>query len=293
MGDTAEKPRTLPPPPLERGDSVHRTASSACQHCQQFTTGTLAVKCKEKRKHLMPTLQASARVLLDPQPYPARPLDILAEAGSTPRHLTPDSSRLYNNQSEQCSSALSGYSLSDGSKRYDDHDDDSHLTMRSCALPSQSERLPLDPVHPVVDTPGTVLLTLPVHMATLQEAWSRPVSIPPVLKRYKTMYKVSGENDCFLQSQLKPNSSVVHSSSKTKQSQYLAPPDRDGQKIDTLAKRIYAATTIATKMQTYISYMLAYLFNISNTIEGLDLLPIDCRTLALAALQESRGVVRQ
>ncbi|KAL8163318.1 UNVERIFIED_CONTAM: hypothetical protein K2H54_017697 [Gekko kuhli] len=151
----------LHPAPVSTASSSRvREGRFGAPHCIQRlsalpavheSAGTLAVKCKEKRKHLMPMLQASARVLLDPQPCPARPLDILAEAGSTPRHLTPDSSRLYNNQSGQCSSALSGYSLSDGSKRYDDHDDDSHLTTRSCALPSQSERLPLDPVHPVVD----------------------------------------------------------------------------------------------------------------------------------------------
>ncbi|KAL8194184.1 UNVERIFIED_CONTAM: hypothetical protein K2H54_002701 [Gekko kuhli] len=89
-----------------------------------LSAGAPAVKRKEKRKHLMPMLQATARVLLDPQsgptpqPCPARPL---AEAGSTPRHLTPDSSRLYSNRSGQCSPASSSYSLSDVSKNYDNH----------------------------------------------------------------------------------------------------------------------------------------------------------------------------
>ncbi|KAL8190790.1 UNVERIFIED_CONTAM: hypothetical protein K2H54_061221 [Gekko kuhli] len=68
----------------------------------------------------------------------------------------------------------------------------------------------------------------------------------------------------------------------------------EGQKVDSMAKQIYAATTITTKMQTYISYMLAYIFNLTNTIEShLEQVPADSRAVILAADQESHRVTKQ
>ncbi|KAL8203463.1 UNVERIFIED_CONTAM: hypothetical protein K2H54_054915 [Gekko kuhli] len=90
-----------------------------------------------------------------------------------------------------------------------------------------------DLVHDMLQLDRPVPLVLPallVHITMLQEPWKKPASVLPVLKCYDMMYRVQGEINTFLQSQPKPNSAVVHSSSKMKQSQYLAPPDREGRK---------------------------------------------------------------
>ncbi|KAL8219311.1 UNVERIFIED_CONTAM: hypothetical protein K2H54_018708, partial [Gekko kuhli] len=94
-----------------------------------------------------------------------------------------------------------------------------------------------DYVHKLVqaDMPAGVLLPmLPVHLSTLREAWDTPASIPRAPRHFNALYKLQPGEAKFLVSHPIANSLIVHSASKAKQAKHPIPPDREGQKLDTL-----------------------------------------------------------
>ncbi|XP_060113747.1 prolactin-releasing peptide receptor-like [Heteronotia binoei] len=82
-----------------------------------------------------------------------------------------------------------------------------------------------DVVHDLVhsDLPaGSFLPMLPVHLDAIKEAWDKPASIPPTSKRIESLYKIQATESKFLFSHPAPNSMIVHSSSKSKQTRHPA-----------------------------------------------------------------------
>lgn len=142
-------------------------------------------------------------------------------------------------------------------------------------------------------SPSLALPMSTTMMEAVKVPWERPSSGPISNKRLDHMYRVQEKDAGFLFVHPKSNSLVVSAASKGKRIQ-STPPDKEGKKLDLVAKRFYTAGALGVKMTNYVAYMARYNFDVWNSIEDLiDDLPQEKKARLRAAHKEGLTLSKQ
>ncbi|KAF7245606.1 Harmonin [Varanus komodoensis] len=117
-------------------------------------------------------------------------------------------------------------------------------------------------------------IVLPL-ITTLWQAMTQPWDLPSHLqltsRRYESMYRVWEEDIPFLLQHPKPNSAVVESSQGREARGHMAPRDKEGRKIDSLARRVYAASGLGLRISNYEATLVRYQYFIMQRLHNVTL----------------------
>ncbi|KAF7251322.1 Transcription regulator protein BACH1 [Varanus komodoensis] len=97
------------------------------------------------------------------------------------------------------------------------------------------------------------------------QPWDFPSHPQPTSWRYESMYRVREEDIPFLLHHPKPNSVVVESSQGREARGHTAPRDKEGQKIDSLARRVYAVSGLRLRISNYEATLASYIIYSAQT----------------------------
>ncbi|XP_078242567.1 uncharacterized protein LOC144587084 [Pogona vitticeps] len=133
---------------------------------------------------------------------------------------------------------------------------------------------------------------IPELMDLIKEFWEHPANATTISKRTENLYRIHGENTSFLLMHPAPNSLIVESSStKTPAKGHPTPTNKEGRKLEILARRMYSMTTFTLRAVNYLVAMGAYQKQLwSRVLPALQTAPEDIRQLCLDTHAEALTV---
>nr|XP_016848711.1 PREDICTED: uncharacterized protein LOC103278685 [Anolis carolinensis] len=135
---------------------------------------------------------------------------------------------------------------------------------------------------------STALPTLPYLLQVIKTVGMAPSLVPATPKRAENLYKVDLSTASWLAKMPKANSVVTDAQPKPTQRAQLTPSDREGKKLDAMAKKFYTSACLFTRMAHCGVYMSVYQKFLWNKMESfLDSLSLHQQTLAKAFQQEA------
>ncbi|KAF7246220.1 Carboxypeptidase Q [Varanus komodoensis] len=272
----------LSPPRKQREKRKHGGSDQSSAH--KKATKDKAAKLPHKKRHrdlgsTAPSIPVAASV---PKP--------------SPYLLGPDS------DSDADSTSPDGLIMSQGpSSPEEPHISFGELMSRLVQLLEIEEQHQPDPstdkFYDIVRGEQLPAIVLPLT-TTLQQAMTQPwdllSQIQPTVRRYESMYQVRESDIPFLLHHPKPNSVVVESSQGREARGHTAPRDKEGRKIDTLARRVYAAAGLGLHMSNYEATLARYQFFIMQRLNNIVTpLPEQQRDLVRTFIKEGMQVAIQ
>ncbi|KAF7251081.1 Radixin, partial [Varanus komodoensis] len=154
-----------------------------------------------------------------------------------------------------------------------------------------------DKFYDVVCGEQSTLIVLPL-ITTLRQAMRQPWDLPfhpqPTLRRYEAMYWVREEDIPFLLRHPKLNSVVLESSQGREARGHTTPWDKEGHKIDSLARRVYAASGLGLRILNYEVMLARYQYFIMQHLHNVvSALPDHQGDLAKVLIKEAMQVAVQ
>ncbi|XP_067319635.1 uncharacterized protein C6orf132 homolog [Anolis sagrei] len=135
---------------------------------------------------------------------------------------------------------------------------------------------------------STVLPTLPYLLKILKNTGVAPSLVPATPKRAENLYRIDLSSASWLSKMPKANSVVTDAQPKPIQINQSSPSDKEGRKLDSMAKKFYSSACLFARMAHYGVYMSVYQTLLWNKISPyLDLLPPAEQPLAKAFAQEA------
>ncbi|XP_078233615.1 uncharacterized protein LOC144583550 [Pogona vitticeps] len=133
---------------------------------------------------------------------------------------------------------------------------------------------------------------IPELMDLIKEFWDHPANATSISKRTENLYRIHGDNTSFLVMHPAPNSLIVESSStKTPAKGHPTPTNKEGRKLEILARRMYSMTTFTLRAVNYLVAMGAYQKQLwSRVLPALQMAPDDIRQLCLDTHAEALTV---
>ncbi|KAF7253220.1 Serine/threonine-protein kinase MARK1 [Varanus komodoensis] len=140
-------------------------------------------------------------------------------------------------------------------------------------------------------------IVLPL-ITTLRQAMTQPWDLPshpqPTSRRYESMYRVREEDIPFLLKHPKPNSVVIESSQGREARGHTVQRDKEGRKIDSLARRVYAALGLGLRISNYEATLARYQYFIMQRLHNVaSTLPDHQGDLAKVLIKEAMQVTVQ
>ncbi|KAF7251908.1 Polypeptide N-acetylgalactosaminyltransferase 16 [Varanus komodoensis] len=154
-----------------------------------------------------------------------------------------------------------------------------------------------DRFHDVVRGERSTSIALPL-ITTLRQAMTQPWDLPaqpqPTSRKYESMYRVREEDIPFLLRHPKPNSVVVESSQGREARGYTSPRDKEGRKVDSLARRVYAASGLGLRISNYEATLARYQYFLMQRLDAIiDTMPGNQGELAKTFVKEVMQVAVQ
>ncbi|KAF7251740.1 hypothetical protein EYD10_02473 [Varanus komodoensis] len=155
----------------------------------------------------------------------------------------------------------------------------------------------MDKFYDVVHGEQSTSIVLPL-ITTLRQAMTQPWDLPahpqPTSRRYEFMYRVREEDIPFLLHHPKPNLVVVESSQGREAGGHTVPRDKEGRKIDSLARQVYAASRLGLRISNYEATRVRYQYFIMQHLHNVVLaLPDNQGDLAKVFIKEAMQVAVQ
>ncbi|KAF7243723.1 Aldehyde oxidase 1 [Varanus komodoensis] len=152
-----------------------------------------------------------------------------------------------------------------------------------------------DKFYDVVHREQSTSIVLPL-ITTLRQAMTQPWDLPahpqPTSQRYESMYQVREEDIPFLLRHPKPNLVVVESSQGREARG--SSRDKEGRKIDSLARRVYAASGLRLRISNYEATLVRYEYFIMQCLNNVvSALPDYQGNLAKVFIKEAMQVMVQ
>ncbi|KAF7246105.1 Transposon Ty3-I Gag-Pol polyprotein [Varanus komodoensis] len=134
-------------------------------------------------------------------------------------------------------------------------------------------------------------------ITTLWQAMTQPWDLPahpqPTSRKYEPMYRRE-EDIPFLLRHPKPNSVVVESSQGQEARGHTSPRDKEGRKVDSLARRVYAASGLGLRISNYEATLARYQYFLMQRLDAIiDTLPGNQGELAKTFVKEAMQVAVQ
>ncbi|KAF7239811.1 Lamina-associated polypeptide 2, isoform alpha [Varanus komodoensis] len=154
-----------------------------------------------------------------------------------------------------------------------------------------------DRFYDVVRGERSTSIAFPFIM-TLRQAMTQPWDLPanpqPTSRKYESMYRVREEDIPFLLRHPKPNSVVVESSRGREARGHTSPRDKEGRKVDSLARQVYAASGLGLRISNYEATLARYQYFLMQRLDAIiDTLPGNQGELAKTFVKEAMQVAVQ
>ncbi|KAF7249179.1 hypothetical protein EYD10_04795 [Varanus komodoensis] len=154
-----------------------------------------------------------------------------------------------------------------------------------------------DRFYDVVRGEQSAAIVLPL-ITTLRQAmvqpWDQPAQPQATSRRYEAVYRVLEDDILFLIHHPRPNSVVVESSQGRESRGHIAPRDKEGRKIDTLARRVYVASGLGMRISNYEATLTRYQYFIMQKLDNVaSSLPDRQAKLAKVFIKEATQVAVQ
>ncbi|XP_067329499.1 uncharacterized protein [Anolis sagrei] len=135
---------------------------------------------------------------------------------------------------------------------------------------------------------STILPTLPYLLEVLKTEGVSPALVPATPKRAENLYRIDLTAASWLAKLPRANSVVTDAQPKPVQRNQASPSDKEGKKLDAMAKKFYSSACLFARMAHYGVYMSVYQTHLWNKIlPYLDLLPMADQPMAKAFAQEA------
>ncbi|XP_044302401.1 serine/arginine repetitive matrix protein 1-like [Varanus komodoensis] len=130
-----------------------------------------------------------------------------------------------------------------------------HLGLQTSEVPEVDPVF--DALSPQRSTPVSIPL-LPTLLRTVRQSWKAPAVALSTSRRIESTYKVADKTLSFLHQHPRPNSVTVESMRGTSQSDQSMPVDKERRRLDSLAKKGYAASSLGICVSNYEASMARY-----------------------------------
>ncbi|KAF7245178.1 Kinesin-like protein KIF13A [Varanus komodoensis] len=154
-----------------------------------------------------------------------------------------------------------------------------------------------DKFYNVVHGEQSTSIVLPLITTLRQvmmQTWDLPSHPQLTSRRYESMYRVREEDIPFLLQHPKLNSAVVESSQGREARGHTALRDKEGRKIDSLARRVYAASGLGLRISNYEATLARFQYFIMQRLHNVaSTLPDHQGDLAKVLIKEAMQVAVQ